>query len=388
MLPAGDPGAAPGGQPAFPSPRSGAAVLSWTEGLVGNNRATLSDIIVFGGEDESGIYLADVWILRAYNTTPSGPLVGGVNANGAGVVNTMMQKCATRLGGATSSGSPTPSPTGPSDANPSSPVSNVPEQIFDTSVVHKALAPISVAMLLPAIVAFRLSTPSSVAPASFDHRMGLYYLSLVISLAAFGVGIGGLASAFTSITSTTTMLAKRSSSAMNLTTTHSKAGLALFAGMFGIVPILLIASAWSMRDSDGSTIRGRYRANSGELVEKAGLYPGRIGSPQPTTNGMSDELTPEEPRQRARSWNTLSPWPANRSARRSSESGLDAVSSPSTVRSFEVTNRPTRARHASAHSLAAFADTRPSHATRNLSDMSWLERRRSLNTVVSLTACR
>ena len=315
--------------------------------------------------------------------------MGGVNANGAGVTNTYLPTCATPKSQPTSGGSgsskPTTSssPANPSDTNTPNPnpvAGGAGQGVFDISVVHKALAPISVAILLPAILAFRLSSPSTVAPAASDHRLGLYYLSMVLSLVAFGVGIGGLASAFTSI-SLTTALAKRSSS-INLTTSHGKAGLALFAGLFGVVPILLIISAWNSPDSDGSTIRGRYRANSGELAEKAGLYPGRISSPQPTTNGLED-AAPEERRQRTRSWHTLNPWPANRSARRSSESGLDAVSSPSTLRSFEVTNRPTRARQASAHSLAAFADARPSHATRNLSEMSWFERRRSLNTVVS-----
>ncbi|KAH8105963.1 hypothetical protein BXZ70DRAFT_405944 [Cristinia sonorae] len=371
VLPAGDPGAIPGGKPTYPSPRAGASALSWTQGLVGNNRAHSSDTIVFGGQDETGNYLSEVWILRAYNSRSNGPLTSGVNANGAGVQNQYMTKCATLLE-PPSNGSPTtPGPSGPSETSPPGPTTGATTTYpFDVSVVHKALSPVSVAILLPAILAFRLSSPAPAAPASSDHRLGLLYLSILITLTAFGAGIGGLTSAFRSITPTASLIKRpASSNHLHLHTDHGKAGLALFAGLFGVIPLLIVASIWRQRNPEGYDGKGRHRANSGELAEKTGLYPNRPGSPQ-------EEVAQEETQSRTRSWNTLSPWSAMRNARRSSESGFDA-SSPSTVRSFEVTNRPARARRASANSLAAFG-VRPSHTPRSLSDTNWPERPRNL----------
>lgn len=393
IQPAGDPGTT-GGKPSFPSPRTGATALSYIQGLVGNNRGQYTDTIVFGGQDESGTYTADIWILRAYNKASGGQLTSGINASGAGVSNSFMPSCATAIPQPNSSSNPTgssPSPT--SETNPSGPSSpadpaaGVGSHEFDASVVHKALAPASVAILFPAILVYRFSFPSGSPAISSNQRVFLFYLSIAISLAAFGIGVGGLASAFTSITPTDSSfsLTKRSSSSNTLTTNHGKAGLAFFVGLFGIVPLLLIVSACIRRRSHNSTVNARQRANSGELAEKAELYPSRVASPPLTT----EEGAPGEPRAKASSWNTLSPWP-NRNARRSSESGLDGATSPapSSQRSFEVTNRPPRARQPSAHSLAAFADPRPSIGGKHFSEMSWPERWRNLNTMVSSAAIR
>ena len=94
VLPAGDPGTT--GTPAFPSPREGAAVFSFTSALVGSDRSTATDTIVFGGRDENNNYLSELWILRAYNGViqssgehwsgyGDGKLTTGTNATGAGV---------------------------------------------------------------------------------------------------------------------------------------------------------------------------------------------------------------------------------------------------------------------------------------------------------------
>ncbi|TCD70819.1 hypothetical protein EIP91_001509 [Steccherinum ochraceum] len=368
IQPAGDPGTS-GGKPSFPSPRSGATALSYTQGLVGTNRGQYTDTIVFGGQDESGTYTADLWVLRAYNkASSSGQLTSGIDANGAGP---------TSSSNPSGSSPPPTSGTNPSSpSNPADPAAGVVRDVFDTSVVHKALAPASVAILFPAIVAYRLSSPSGSPSTSPHQRVYLFYFSIGISLAAFGIGVGGLASAFTSMTATTSSssLAKRSSPSNTLTTNHGKAGLALFIGLVGIVPLLLIISACIRRNSYNSTINARQRANSGELAEKAELYPSRVASPPLTT----EEGAPSEPRARAASWHNLNPWP-NRNARRSSESGLDGATSPapSSQPSFEVTNRPARTRQPSAHSMTAFAEPRPSLG-KHMSDMSWPERR-SLN---------
>ena len=45
ILPSGDPGTS-GGQPSYPTPREGAAGLSYSSALVGSSRNTSSDTIV------------------------------------------------------------------------------------------------------------------------------------------------------------------------------------------------------------------------------------------------------------------------------------------------------------------------------------------------------
>ncbi|KAI6164850.1 hypothetical protein EDD17DRAFT_1558345 [Pisolithus thermaeus] len=95
ILPAGDPGTT--GVPAYPTPREGAVALSYTGALVGSNSGVGSDTIVFGGEDENGNYLNEIWILRAYNgtITSSNAFLGC--ANGAGVTVQYMTQCAVSL---------------------------------------------------------------------------------------------------------------------------------------------------------------------------------------------------------------------------------------------------------------------------------------------------
>ncbi|KAL4242047.1 hypothetical protein ABKN59_000582 [Abortiporus biennis] len=409
ILPAGDPGTN-GGTPAFPSPREGAAALSFSQalvGLTGTARATVSDTIVFGGRDEAGNYLSELWILRAYSGTltasnqhwsgfGSGQLTGGIQANGQGVTVQYLAQCAVAkqpvssgTSSSSSSGSGS-SPTGSSPANPTqtSPIASIPP--FDTSVVHKVLAPVSIALALPAVVLYRLSFPSGAVPDA--QQLGSLYLSLTVGLVSFGLGLGGFISSFVSIIRNSS-LTKRAVDPLHLQTSHGQAGVAFFAGFYVLVPVLFgIAIYLRWKSRPDPVAEGHKRANSTDTAEKLALYTNRAGSPTNSplapmfnANGTSDETppTPADPRPRVRSWHnlSLSPFPAQPSARRSSESGLDATSPPSTVRSFEVTNRP-RVRQPSAHSLAAFSDVGPpAQPPRNLSDMSWLERRRSLNTV-------
>lgn len=365
-------------------------MLSLGKTILGSAAAT--DTLVFGGRDSSGNYLNDVWILRAYNGSVSGSsqswsgfgsgqLQGGPNANGEGVKIQYMTSCAQPVAATSGSGSSnSPSPT--SSTNPPPTSGSGPTQSisrFDTSVVHKSLAPVSAALVLPAIVFYRLSQPSAASAHSTNSKIGFFYLTALTALVAFALGIGGLATAFTSLQYTTSVVKR--SAVSHLATPHGRAGIALFVGLYGLVPVLIgvsILSKW--KDNDAALAAKRQRTTSNEFAEKVGL---RSGSPF-TALTSPEILSPESrPVERVRSGDSLNPWPVGQipAARRSSESAADDRSSPST-RSFEVTNRPQRARHASAHSLAAFADPRPSISPRNLSDMSWLERRRSLTTVV------
>lgn len=164
ILPAGDPGSTAGGTPSYPTPRQGAVGLSYQQTLVGSNRDIASDTIVFGGADADGNYLQEVWILRAYNAelTQSnqkwsgfgdGQLVGGVDATGQGVTIQYMTECASALSPKatqTTAFEPTSTPTGTGTGSPS-PSSSTSTSSYDTSVVHRALAPISIALVMPAV---------------------------------------------------------------------------------------------------------------------------------------------------------------------------------------------------------------------------------------------
>ncbi|GJE84122.1 hypothetical protein PsYK624_001970 [Phanerochaete sordida] len=380
VVPAGDPKS----QPTVPSPRQGAAVYSLKR-IVGTASVQATDIVVFGGRDANNNYLNEVWVLRIYDgsLSPSNPtwsgsgngtLQSGPTADGTGVTVTFMKNCASPVSGSSGTGSssglsPTSSTGLPS---PTKTGSTVAVARFDTSVVHMSLAPVSAALILPAIVFYRLSLPSVSSAQVSNSRIGFFYLTSVTALVAFALGVGGLATAFTSLHYTTSSIVKRSS-VPHLSTAHGRAGIALFVGLYGLVPALIAASILlKWRDNDMALAAKRQRTTSNDLAEKIGL---RSSSPF-----IPDALPAEAPHapERVSSGDRLSPWPFGHiAARRSSESATaDGHSSPST-QSFEVVRR---GRHASGQSLAAFSDPRP-NAPRNLSDLSWMDRRRSVNTV-------
>ena len=380
ILPSGDPSS----NPKFPSPREGAAVITLPGVAIGG--AAAFDTIVFGGRDAKGNYLNELWVLRAYNGSVTqsnqhwsgfgdGNLQGGPDADGQGVTVQYMTKCATQLAQATGTGTGSSSHSPTSSGSPSptnSPGSTQAVSRFDTSTIHKSLAPVSAALILPAAVFYRLSQPSVASTQATNGRLGFFYLTALTALIAFALGIGGLATAFTSLEYTTSV-AKRSG-VPHLSTAHGRAGIALFAGLYGLVPgFIAVSVLLKRRDDDAALAAKRQRTTSNDIAEKVGL---RSGSP------FTPDTLPLEPQppERARSGDTLNPGHVP-GTRRSSESAADDRSSPST-KSFEVTNRPQRARHASAHSLAAFSDPRPSTSPRNMSDLSWIDRRRSINTVV------
>lgn len=396
MLPAGDPGTDGTSAPAYPSPRQGAVGLSWTSALAGSSRSSASDSIFFGGVDANGNYLNEVWILRAYNaqltqtnqswSNSSGQLVGGVNAAGQGVTVQFMTQCATPL-----SPQATQTPTSPGGASPTSPTTPASTPTYDTSVVHKALSPISLALVFPAVIGARLSVPSVTSMQPTGHVI-IAVSSILVAVAAYALGVAGLATSFTSITtpSSTMSLSKRSSqSSLTLKTGHGKAGLALFILFYGILPLLFAVATCYQRSSHRHTDHNREettsnrgdsrpRLNSTETGEKEALCNGRAASPL-----RSSDTPLDKPRARTRSWAHLSH--LGMPGRRSSESTHDSVAAPTpTHRSFEVVNRPARTRRASGNSLAAFSDPRRPGSPRNLGDTSWFDGRPSMVCMRSL----
>lgn len=387
ILPAGDPGTS--GTPTFPTPREGAVAYSFSEALVGSNRQGAADTIVFGGQDENGTYLNEVWILRAYNGVitasnsswgaPSGQLQTGINANGAGVSNQYLTQCASQLQSL---------PTTPS-ANPSTPTpTSIPTthsfEAYDVSFAHKLTAPLSVALLFPAILCARLALPPAKVTDQTRRSVLFIYLASVIAVAAYGLGFAGLVTSFTSIRRSTVIMSKRGASSPILQTGHGVAGLILVVTLYVVVPILYLLSLFrSARRPTGVLDRSEAaasRANSVDTAEKLGSSP----APQLTQYPPSP---PASPRVRLHSWGGSSFWLGRRSREGRASIDGESVHSAGPQRAFEVVNRPTRIRRASTNGLAypnIEIYQRVPVVPRSLGDVDWLDRRRSLNAVVCM----
>ncbi|TFK55691.1 hypothetical protein OE88DRAFT_1652115 [Heliocybe sulcata] len=394
ILPSGDPAS----NSSYPSPREGAAALSYNSGLVGSNRASVSDTIVFGGRGVSGNYTNELWLLRAYNGSVtgsnqqwsgygSGTLQSGVDSDGEGVQVTYMTRCAVALQ-ATASSYPTPS-SGPS--RPSTSSGTTPSATYDTSSSHKLLPPLSLGFLMIAVLAYRLSSPALNTQANERH-VALFYGATVLAVVSYGVGIAGLVVAFTS-QNVLGSLMKRSNSSTTLVTTHSRAGIALFICLYAVVPLLMAVYAGSRylrrstaavppQDETDTAKLGRARSDSRDTAEKLNS-PG--GATTPTAVGSDGTIGGH--RRRLHSWGGQGLFPAWR-GRRSSESRAETVTSSGPQPAFEVVNRPNRPRHSSGNSLMPFSHDphyqRVPAPPRSLSDLSWLDRRRSVNAVGEL----
>ncbi|KAJ7638799.1 hypothetical protein FB45DRAFT_1133214, partial [Roridomyces roridus] len=386
ILPSGDPGTS--GVPSFPSPREGAAAVMSTSPLVGNPPNSPSDIIVFGGRDESGNYLSEVWLLRAYNdsVTPTQPkysgfgdgkLQTGVDASGAGVQNNFLTSCATARpqpsGSRTSSARPSSTSTStstPSSSPSSSPTaggqSPSPSTSFDTSVVHKLLAPLSVALLLPCVILFRFTSPSFNNTRSSALSQTWCYVSVALGFFAFALGVAGVATSFTSVSSSD------GTHPGTLSTAHGRAGLALFVSLYAVILLLALAHL-STRHTH--THISRERTDS-DAAEKDKL-PSSTYSPSP----------PASPRRRTPSW-VPSSWrkPEDTlSIDTTSAETEDPFNTPPTHRSFEVINRPARTRRASGSRVGSPVTHRPQYSgSHSLGDLDWLNHRRSLTAVSEL----
>ena len=388
VLPAGDPGTSD--VPTFPTPREGAVAYSFSGALVGSNQKGAADTIVFGGQDENGNYLNEVWILRAYNGVitasnsswgePSGKLGTGVNANGSGVTVQYMTQCASQL----SSIPTTTSPVGTSTSTPTSTPGSF--GLYDVSLAHKLAAPLSVALLLPAILLARLALPPAKVTRTTDRNFPLVYSASLIGISAYGSGIAGLVTSFTSIRSTM-VLPKRSASRPILRTGHGVAGLILAIALYVVVPVLyLLSFLRSARSRPQKEVVDRSeaaasRADSVDTAEKLASTP----APQQTQYPPSP---PASPRARLHSWGGSSFWLNRRSREGRVSIDSESMHSAGPQRAFEVVNRPARIRRASINGLAypnIEIYQRVPVVPRSLGDVDWLDRRRSLNAVVCMT---
>ena len=389
ILPAGDPGTS--GTPTFPTPREGAVAYSFSEALVGSNRQGAADTIVFGGQDENGIYLNEVWILRAYNGVvtasnsswgePTGQLETGLNANGAGVTIQYMTQCASQLTQVPTSSTGTPAASASVTSTPAAHSS----EAYDVSFTHKLAAPLSTALLLPAVLLVRLALP----PVKVMHQTGrnnpIIYSAAVLAIAAYGLGLAGLVTSFTSIRSTVAV-AKRSASSPILQTGHGIAGLILVIALYVFVPFLYFLSFFPSarrRPQKGivdRSIAAASRANSVDTAEKLASSPAAQQTQYPPS-------PPASPRARLHSWGGSSFWLGRRSREGRVSIDSESMHSAGPHRAFEVVNRPARIRRASINGLAypnIEIYQRVPVVPRSLGDVDWLDRRRSLNAVVRM----
>ncbi|KAG9317303.1 hypothetical protein JVU11DRAFT_1501 [Chiua virens] len=387
VLPAGDPGTS--GVPTFPTPREGAVAYSFGEALVGNNRQGAADTIVFGGQDEHGTYLNEVWILRAYNGVitssgqtlegSSGQLQTGLNANGTGVTVQYMTQCASQL---TSVPTPTSSPGAPSSTATSGTTHS--SESFNVSFVHKLTAPLSIALLFPAILVARLALPPANVTHQTNRRNPAFYLASVIAILAYGLGVAGLVTSFTSIRSTVGVT-KRSATSLILRTPHGIAGLILVIALYVVVPLLFLFLFFRpVQRLPGKEVErseaAADRSNSADTAEKLGSNP----APRQTQYPPSP---PASPRVRLHSWGGSSFWLGRRSREGRTSIDSESMHSSGPQRAFEVVNRPARVRRASINGLAypnIEVYQRVPVVPRSLGDVDWLDRRRSLNAVNEL----
>ncbi|KAG6814168.1 hypothetical protein H0H92_000844 [Tricholoma furcatifolium] len=377
ILPSGDPGTS--GNPTFPSPREGAAVISYPLALVGESRNASSDTLIFGGQDASGNFLSEIWLLRAYNgiidsSAPTwsgygnGTLQTGINANGEGVNITYMTECASEFSPtSTSIGTSTSAPSASASTRPSS-TSHTTSSSFDTSVVHKALAPVSLAIYQGAFLVFRFASPT--------YKTGIpsvqaIYGSAVLLIFAFGLGAAAFATAFTSIS----LLNSSRQENVHLRTGHGIAGVILFSLLYVILPGVLFLHGYANRHRTVVLETENEKDNAAQTSSpEAYDWPSR-SAPQSLHLVPS---SPSSPRNRANSWGPSSMMHRSQEGRDSSDS--DSRRSPSPKRGFEVTNRPTGRTRRTSSLAIPFGE----NSLDRLRDIDWLQRRRSLNAVGEL----
>ncbi|KIO30207.1 hypothetical protein M407DRAFT_5731 [Tulasnella calospora MUT 4182] len=404
VLPAGDPSS----DPPRPSFKEGSTVYSNSGSITGNNGAW-SDTIVFGGRDVvTGELTNELWLLRAYNGTiqssadhwsgyGDGNLDTGLAADGSGVTVEYLSQCATP----TDTANPTPTTgDGSNSTNGPSPQSRYSETILDGSPVHKILSPLSIGLLLPAILLYRASSGPILKPIASSASIAFASSGGIFATAAYVLGIVGFALGVSRSNddSTTTALQRRAESVATrspfLTTSHSKAALILFVVLYGILPLLAAALYLTKRRDPKEPKRPELehgRKTTDETVTKTlvGSGPGEKGTARSSEDelgrrrlsvesqavGETEEGLEMAPRPRSLThsglYSTLNAGTAK--SRRKSTATLHSSSPPSayTPPKFEVVNRPNRA--STGNQGPAY-----SHIPRNPSDLSWLERRRSV----------
>lgn len=344
--------------------------------------------------------MSDIWLLRAYqgSVTSSGAtwsgygngkLQTGVDATGTGVRNQYLSTCATAIK-VTSSGSIPSSTSHSSSASgtlspTSSPHSTLPTNAlsYETSILHKLLLPLSLTLLLPATILYRLASSSdSINGLSSYPSMTGIYLSALLTLAAYGMGVAGLAMSFTTITTSTSSssLHRRSSvSGATLKTKHGQLGLAFFVGLYGLVPLIAILSICFKRSNRSlEEVRSEKIDDAKSSMDTTEMLKSSVPPARSATQSMNSASRPSSPRPRTQSWGPSSLGRIEGGLSSDSESAISTVPQ----RRFEVLNRPAHRKRNDSRLSVPMSESSHPIGSRSLGHIDWLQRRRSLNAVV------
>ena len=320
-----------------------------------------------------------MWLLRGFAGSVTstkqtwtgfgnGQLQTGVNADGSGVRVTFMTECASLLSNSsTSNSTPDSPPATPSSTVPTS-STPIPLSLYNTSLLHKLLAPLSLVIFLPIVIFLRWINTAVKVELTHGRRV-FQFIFVILAFGAYGAGLAGLVLSFTTISNTL------STQSLHLKTTHGIAGLSFFLVLYGLVPFLYLAFAlFGPHPNVSNQNQSRTTPNSIEINEKSDPLPLQ-SSLSPSVHNTSP---PSSPRPRTVSWdayNTLRP---------STDEGLSCDSTPSATpqRGFEVVNRPTRTRKTWPTSDSFQGSSQPLPTTRALGEIDWLLRRRAVHAVV------
>lgn len=242
-------------------------------------------------------------------------------------------------------------------------------QNFDASFAHKLLAPLSIVVLLPAILYLRWAQTGLESP-SLNRRFDFVFLASITSLAAYGLGVAGFILSFTSISS------RSDPTHHHLRTSHGIAGVIFFIGLYVCFPLIYIAwRCFTKLRGTGDTQSqksGSILGNTLDAGEKIDTAP-RSDTPI----SLQNTSPPSSPRPRTLSWD------ASNVLRPPNDGGNSSDSTP-TPRGFEVLNRPNKLKVTpGSPQFPGFSrNSYPLPSTRSLGEIDWLLRRRSLNAVV------
>lgn len=333
---------------------------------------------VFGGQDASGNMISEVWLLRAYagvitssNMTwsgyGSGQLQTGINADGSGVRVQYMSQCASMITNSLSSSSPSPTnrpPSGPSNNPPSA------SYPYNTSDVHKILAPISLAVFQPIFLFLRVFSSS-------DNGSGLpirHVSSALLLLIAYGLGIAGLVMSFTTISAS----GLESGHSPTLKTGHGIAGLIFFVCLYGLIPGLYIIFLCFQRSGIllGYVQCGKHEAERTACPDSHEKLDS-VDEPS-TPHSIHNTSPPSSPRPRTNSWG-----PSSNLQDGWLSSDSESFGSAGPLRTFEVVNRPRTRRTSGSWPVPPGENLLQQPTSKSLGDIDWLQRRRRLNAVVS-----
>lgn len=398
LLPSGDPGSS--GIATFPTPREGAAVFSSRISLVGQNRNASSDTLVssntwcstnldflkiqiFGGLDAHGRYTSEIWLLRAYTgmVTSSnaswsgfgdGHLQSGINADGSGVSVQYLKQCASRVVPAPT---PTTSSINPSQLAPTSTNSVLPSaQHIDTLRLHKILAPVSVAVMLPGLLLF-WSSSSWV----LTNKWKLYWIftAIPLVLSSYGLGIAAVILSFTDKPPTDRTSAPPINVGPN--TGHAITSLVFFICLYGLAPAILLTSFFAKKRETRKVVTNS-GVNSPDCEEKLGVGIREVTASKPQSS--RETSSPSSPQTQSLGPSSL--WQRSAEGRLSTDT--ESLRSTGPKRGFEVMNRPTRTRRQSESWTRTPVEGIPPPIiqSRSLGEIDWLLRRRSLNAIVRI----